>query len=98
MRHYTVKNNYSIWSKKRDRSVKRVKSYSKWSESYSTLSKFHSISSKILPFFTERSPFYSIWSNYFLQCIFLKLFSLERIKLKSIKVVNLSYKPRGKMF
>ena len=29
---YTVKNNYSIWSKKGDRSVKRVKSYSKWSE------------------------------------------------------------------
>ena len=30
--------------------------------------------------------------------IFLKVFSLERVKLKPIKVVNLSYKPRGKMF
>ena len=29
---------------------------------------------------------------------FLKLFSLERVKLKSMKVVNLSYKLRGKMF
>ena len=29
---------------------------------------------------------------------FLKTISLKRVKLKSIKVVNLSYKPRGKMF
>ena len=29
---FTVKNNYSVWSKKGDRSLKRVKSYSKWSE------------------------------------------------------------------
>ena len=34
------KNNYSIWSKKGDRSVKRVKSYSKWSEIYSFEWKF----------------------------------------------------------
>ena len=34
------KNNYSIWSKKGDRSVKRVKSYSKWSEIYSFAWKF----------------------------------------------------------
>ena len=29
---------------------------------------------------------------------FLKTFSLERVEIKSIKVVNLLYKPHGKMF
>ena len=43
---YTVK----IWSKKGDRSVKRVKSYSKWSKLVLEVVIFHSISSKILQF------------------------------------------------
>ena len=56
--HFKKKNNYSIWSKKKgDRSVKRVKSYSKWSENLLLRVKVYSISSKILLFFTERSPF-----------------------------------------
>ena len=39
----------------------------KFTQSWVTLSKFHSISSKIL-IFLKSDPFYSIWSNYFLQC------------------------------
>ena len=69
---YTVKNNYSIWSKTGDRSVKRVKSYSKWSEIYSKLLNFEQISSKILLFLQSDPLFYSIWSNYFYS-VFMKL-------------------------
>ena len=60
---YTVKNNYSIWSKKGDRFVKRVKSYSKWSENLLLRVKVYSISSKILLFLQSDPPFYSIFSK-----------------------------------
>ena len=62
-------NTVKKWSKKGDRSVKRVKSYSKWSKLLLDVVSFHSISSKILLFLQSDPLFYSIWSNYFLQCI-----------------------------
>ena len=58
--HYTVKNNYSIWSKKGDSSVKRVKFNSKWSENLLLRVKVYSISSKILLFLQSDPLFYSI--------------------------------------
>ena len=57
---------------KRDRSVKRVKSYSKWSEIYSTLNKFHSISSKILLSLQSDPLFTPYGVIIFLQCNMLK--------------------------
>ena len=48
-----------------DRSVKRVKSYSKWSKLLLEVVSFHSISNKILLFLQSDPLFYSIWSNYF---------------------------------
>ena len=68
---YTEKSNYSIWSKKGDRSVKELNltpNGVKFIQSYSTLSNINSISSKILLFLQSDPFFYSIWSNYFLQC------------------------------
>ena len=58
---YIVKNNYSIWSKKGDHSVKRVKSYWKWSENLLLQVKVYSISSNMLLFLQSDSLFYSIF-------------------------------------
>ena len=69
--YYTIKYNYSIWSKKKeDRCVKRVKSYSKWSENlllrvkvYSISSKFHSFY-RAIPFLLHisYSVVFDLWS------------------------------------
>ena len=64
------KKNYSIWSKKGDRSVKRVKSYSKWSENLLLRVRVLLHFSKILLFLQSDPLFYSIFFTVQLQLTF----------------------------